>query len=839
LKNRNRRGVRAYAWHLSLIGLVVGLLWTGIGFSLWHEYKAADQEAEKDTANLARTFAEDITRTVESVDQTLLFLRQAYQHDRSGFTSGSWAIGHAFLEDLHAQMALVGPEGATVWSSLGSPTAGVNVADRMHFQVQKQAMDDNLFIGPPLIGRVSGKLTMQFTRKLFAPDGSFDGIAVVSLDSSYLSRFYQSISIGKGAIVLATTDGMVLARAPERQALIGSHLPPDLLARLLHGATNGAYRAVSPIDHIDRIFSSRRLTRYPLVLSVGLATEEVFAPFERNKRLYLVAGIVLSAASLLVGLVILRQGQSMQDSRHALAVTLENMSQGIMMIRAGSGVPVMNQRAIELLGLPHALVAGQPTFQQILAWQFNNQEFIEPENWNPGLVPFLRGQRGLNDDYIYERTRPNGMTLEIRTRGLPDGDFVRTYTDITERKQNEVALIAAQTRAAHAERIQALGQLAGGIAHDFNNILQAVQGGASLINKRAADTDRVQRFARLILDATERGTSITRRLLSFARRGELRAEPVDTVELLTGLRDVLSYTLGSAIVVDVVLPPGVPPLFADKGQLETVLVNLATNARDAMPDGGSLTLTATMDVVTDSMNHAAELRPGRYVRLSVADTGTGIDKPNLTRVLEPFFSTKPAGQGTGLGLSMAKGFAEQSGGGLLIESGVPHGINSTSVPHSTTVNVWLPAASWSQTPSAVRFEPDTLRDDLGKCVLLVDDEAMVRATLAAALEDFGYTVLVAADGTEALDRLVSSEGRVDVLVTDLSMPGIDGLEVIRQAQRHRPGLPAVLLTGYAGHGAQLAVGGSVSGAFSLLRKPVTVAQLADRIEALLAVVVAG
>jgi signal transduction histidine kinase/ActR/RegA family two-component response regulator len=839
LKNRNRRGVRAYAWHLSLIGLVVGLLWTGIGFSLWHEYKAADQEAEKDTANLARTFAEDITRTVESVDQTLLFLRQAYQHDRSGFTSGSWAIGHAFLEDLHAQMALVGPEGATVWSSLGSPTAGVNVADRMHFQVQKQAMDDNLFIGPPLIGRVSGKLTMQFTRKLFAPDGSFDGIAVVSLDSSYLSRFYQSISIGKGAIVLATTDGMVLARAPERQALIGSHLPPDLLARLLHGATNGAYRAVSPIDHIDRIFSSRRLTRYPLVLSVGLATEEVFAPFERNKRLYLVAGIVLSAASLLVGLVILRQGQSMQDSRHALAVTLENMSQGIMMIRAGSGVPVMNQRAIELLGLPHALVAGQPTFQQILAWQFNNQEFIEPENWNPGLVPFLRGQRGLNDDYIYERTRPNGMTLEIRTRGLPDGDFVRTYTDITERKQNEVALIAAQTRAAHAERIQALGQLAGGIAHDFNNILQAVQGGASLINKRAADTDRVQRFARLILDATERGTSITRRLLSFARRGELRAEPVDTVELLTGLRDVLSYTLGSAIVVDVVLPPGVPPLFADKGQLETVLVNLATNARDAMPDGGSLTLTATMDVVTDSMNHAAELRPGRYVRLSVADTGTGIDKPNLTRVLEPFFSTKPAGQGTGLGLSMAKGFAEQSGGGLLIESGVPHGTNSTSVPHSTTVNVWLPAASWSQTPSAVRFEPDTLRDDLGKCVLLVDDEAMVRATLAAALEDFGYTVLVAADGTEALDRLVSSEGRVDVLVTDLSMPGIDGLEVIRQAQRHRPGLPAVLLTGYAGHGAQLAVGGSVSGAFSLLRKPVTVAQLADRIEALLAVVVAG
>ncbi len=858
MTHRTGQGARAYAWHLSLIGLIIGLLWTGIGFNLWHEYKAAELGASKDAANLARTYDEDITRMVGSVDQTLLFLRHAYQHDRAGFTDRTWAIGDAFLNDLHIQMALAGPGGDVVWSNLSSLTAAVSVADREHFLVQKEAQDDKLFIGRPVLGRVSGKLTIQFTRKLMTPDGSFDGIAVVSLDPSYLSRFYNSISIGQGAIILATTEGIILARSPERLSLIGTPVTAEMKGRLLQGASGGVHRVVSAIDQVERIFSFRLLARYPLVLSVGLATEDVFAAYYHNKRLYVVAGVLLSGAILVVGLIMLRQRKSVHDSRRALAATLENISQGIAMIRADGSMPVFNQRAIELLGLPPQMLAKNPTFQRILDWQIANQELGDADTSSAELKRILLESGGFHGNYTYERTRPNGTVLEVRTEALDDGAIVRTFTDITERKRNETALLAARTRAVHAERMQALGQLAGGIAHDFNNILQAVQGGASLIHKRAADADSVQRFARMILDATERGASITRRLLSFARRGELRAEPVEPAELLTGLRDVLTHTLGGAIAVDVVLQPDLPPLFADKGQLETVLVNLATNARDAMPDGGALTLTATVEVVTGDANHAADLRPGRYVRLSVADTGTGIDQSNLTRVLEPFFSTKPAGQGTGLGLSMAKGFAEQSGGGLTIDSrsatsgidrdigesgtlrggvdsGPVRGIVGPGAPSGTTINLWLPVARWQQTPSTARFEPKANRDDPGKCILLVDDEAMVRATLAAALEDFGYTVLIAVDGAEALTMLVAPGTEVHVMVTDLSMPGIDGVELIRQAQRHCPGLPAVLLTGYAGHGAQLAIGGAVSGAFSLLRKPVTVAQLVDRIEALLAV----
>jgi signal transduction histidine kinase/ActR/RegA family two-component response regulator len=831
--HRLQQGSRWQAWHLSTIGLIVGLLWAGIGFNLWHDYRAAVDDAAKDTANLARTFDEDITRTVESVDQTLLFTREAYRHDPTGLLLGSWAKTHAFLDNLHMRISLVDRAGDVVWSNLGPVPIGTNVADRAHFQSQKASHDDALMISGPVLGRVSGKWTIQFIRKLQAPDGSFDGIATVSLDRAYLSRFYQSISIGKGSILLATAEGTVLARAPEHQPVTGRELPPETLGRLLRGASSGAFWTVSSIDHVERIFSARRVERYPLVVSVGLATQDVFAAYDRTLRLYVGAGILLSATCVIVGLVMARQRQSLVDSRQALSVTLENMSEGIVMVRADGSIPVISHRAIQLLELPFGLLADRPTYQQIIDWQHARHEFGDPETWAPEMERAVRGADRQHGDYTYERTRPNGRVLEVRTLGLPDGGIVRTFTDISDRKRNEMALAAAQSRAAHAERMQALGQLAGGIAHDFNNILQSVQGGATLIDKRAADPNSVRRFAQMILDATARGTAITHRLLAFARRGELRAEPVEPQDLLSGLRDVLTHTLGSGITIEVQVAAGLPPLLADKGQLETVLVNLATNARDAMPNGGPLTLAAAAEVVEEAAgeeaaNHRADLHPGHYIRLSVADTGTGIDAAILVRVLEPFFTTKPAGKGTGLGLSMAKGFAEQSGGGLAIDSRFGRG---------TTIHLWLPAAIRLDEPSGPAGPSGAVRDGSLRRILLVDDEAMVRETMAASLEDAGYAVMIAADGSEALE-LLRSAAMVDVLVTDLSMPGLDGLALIRQAQGQRAGLPAVLLTGYAGHSAELAVGGMVSGAFSLVRKPVTAAQLADRIEALLAVAVA-
>ena len=240
----------------------------------------------------------------------------------------------------------------------------------------------------------------------------------------------------------------------------------------------------------------------------------------------------------------------------------------------------------------------------------------------------------------------------------------------------------AQSRLALSEKLSALGELAGGVAHDFNNVLQAVIGAASVIQRRAGKPAEVIRFAQMIEESAKRGASVTRGLLTLARRDNLRAEPVNVAALLTGLRELLTHTIGSMIEIKLDVAEDLPPILADQGRLETVLVNLATNARDAMRNGGVITLSASSETIADGAL-SAELAPGAYVRFVVSDTGVGMDEATLRRALEPFFTTKERGKGTGLGLSMARGFAEQSGGALAIESEPGSG---------TIVTLWLPVA---------------------------------------------------------------------------------------------------------------------------------------------------
>lgn len=422
-----------------------------------------------------------------------------------------------------------------------------------------------------------------------------------------------------------------------------------------------------------------------------------------------------------------------------------------------------------------------------------------------------------------------GVTADVTTSRETEAALRRLSDELEVRIRQEIAAReAAQTRAAQAERLQALGQLAGGIAHDFNNVLQAVMGALRLIEKRRDDAENVGHLTHIANGAIERGISITRRLLALGGKGNLKSEPLDTAALLRDMQEVLSHTLGVDIDILVRQEAGHYPALADRGELETVLVNLATNARDAMPEGGRLTLSTARDSVsyTDPA-HPAALAPGRYVKLTIADTGIGMDAAILARVREPFFTTKRTGSGTGLGLAMAHSFAEQSGGALSIESQPGVG---------TTVTLWLPQAAPVEAASDARSDDRTASETIAtECtarILLVDDEMIIRTFLAAHLEDRGYEVLIAATGSEAL--AIAATAKLDALVTDLSMPGIDGLSVIRGVQEHHPGLPTVLLTGYAGDETALALKGAMSRTFSLLLKPVTEVQLLDRIATLLA-----
>lgn len=386
---------------------------------------------------------------------------------------------------------------------------------------------------------------------------------------------------------------------------------------------------------------------------------------------------------------------------------------------------------------------------------------------------------------------------------------------------------AAQAGLAMAQRMQALGQLAGGVAHDFNNVLQAISSGTRLIYQRASEPEAVQRLATVVGDAADRGTAVTRRLLAFAQQSELTAEPLDATQVLAALREVLTHTLGCAIEVHVKVEVELPFFLADRGQLETVLINLATNARDAMqPGGGVLTFVATRQAISSGDGHPPGLAQGRYVCFRVSDTGAGMDAPTLLRASEPFFTTKPIGKGTGLGLAMARGFAEQSGGALSITSALGDG---------TTVLLWLPQAEGNMRTVPIdrtAAPPRAAGDSRKPRLLIVDDDAAVRELLAEELVRRDFHVEQAGDGAVALERFGDGDA-VDLLITDLSMPGMDGLALINVTQQRRPGLPTILLTGYAGGGVSPATSEAISTPYSLLCKPVRVVQLFDCIAKLL------
>jgi PAS domain S-box-containing protein len=548
-----------------------------------------------------------------------------------------------------------------------------------------------------------------------------------------------------------------------------------------------------------------------------------------------------------------RMEAALQTNEARLRAVLEQIPAAVAILELpDGGVVIRSRHSAVLFGLPDAELAANPRAAR------RSAEHADGRPYAPGEYPSRRalcqGETVIAEPMLYRLN--DGRLIDLEVYAAPVRDAAGTVIaavaaafDVSERKRTEALLArshadlevrvreevsareAAQMRAAHAERMQALGQLAGGIAHDFNNVLQAVMGAARLIERHPGEEAGVRRLARLAVEASERGASTTRRLLAFGHLADLRAEPMDVAALLGDLQEILAHTLGAAIDVSATVGAGVPLVLADKAQLETALVNLATNARDAMPGGGRLTFSAGAETLGDGTAHRSGLAPGRYVRLAVADTGAGMDPATLARAGDPFFTTKALGAGTGLGLPMAKGFIEQSGGALSIDSHPGSG---------TTVTLWLPEArsGTARITAAPRGGglAETAHGTPGTSstrVLLADDEDLVREVLAEHLEDAGYSVLAAPNGTEALALLAAGEA-VDILVTDLAMPGLDGLAVIRAAQERRPGLPAVLLTGYAGDGAALAVGGAVTGRFSLLRKPVSGDHLVDRVRALLA-----
>jgi PAS domain S-box-containing protein len=363
--------------------------------------------------------------------------------------------------------------------------------------------------------------------------------------------------------------------------------------------------------------------------------------------------------------------------------------------------------------------------------------------------------------------------------------FAKVTRDITERMESQRALEQAREALFQSQKMEAIGQLTGGIAHDFNNLLMAVLGSLELLKKRTPYDPRITPLIDNAVQGAERGAVLTQRMLAFARKQELKMEAVDLPSLVRGMMNFLERTIGPNIEVNMRFAAALPRAHTDPYQLEAALMNLVVNARDAMPRGGSITISARPERV--SAGHAT-LAPGDYVRLVVADTGEGMDPKTLARATEPFFTTKGVGKGTGLGLSMVHGLAAQSGGGLTVNS--QPGVGSE-------VELWLPVVAAAPAGAAVRPAAEGEDGDARRLlVLAVDDDSLVLTNTAAMLEDLGHEVIVASSGKEGLEAL-RARPEIDLVISDEVMPNMSGSQFAQMVQGRRPGLPVIITSGYA------------------------------------------
>jgi signal transduction histidine kinase len=365
-------------------------------------------------------------------------------------------------------------------------------------------------------------------------------------------------------------------------------------------------------------------------------------------------------------------------------------------------------------------------------------------------------------------------------------DLTRTLElRVQERTAELMVEVAAREKAQEqllqSQKMESMGHLAGGIAHDFNNLLAAVIGNLELLRKRLPEDAGTRRLVDGALRGAERGASLSRRMLAFARQQDLKSSATDIAALLDGMQDLLDRSLGPLIALGVHIAPNLPPAQVDANQVELAILNLAINAADAMPEGGAIDIT----VDQRQGGPAQKLPPGTYVRIEVADTGSGMDAATLKKAIEPFFSTKPIGKGTGLGLSMVHGLAVQLGGALELASKVGKG---------TVATLWFPAATKPAVAVRAAATPEAIAGHLAT-ILVVDDDPLVAMSTVGMLEDLGHRVIEANSAQRALEILEAGQD-VDLMVTDQAMPGMTGLELAKIVRSKRPHMPVLLATGY-------------------------------------------
>ena len=798
---------------LVICGILVAVALTaGAAAVLFNLRTNALSDSERQVRNMVLVLAEQTDRTLQAVELIQASLIETVDRFRLATAAEFRAQMsrydvHVALNDKTSALPLVDAitvidgDGQLVNSSRSWPAGAVNVADRDFFRALKADPNLTSFVGEPVRNRSTGSWTIQLARKVKSPTGELLGMVLGVMELRYFESFFASISMPGTSISLLRTDGVQLARFPLRGEPGMSYADHDLFRKGLSPSGYGFLRAKSTVDGEDRLIAYHVTAHFPVLVTVGITAEAALAQWRKQAK-YLAAAAVLFdlviAGIVLLGVWQMRASEQIAQAGEAraeaeraraladaerrtseiLTATISSMADAVLVADQSGAILIANPAAEHLFGDRRAI--GSPAWVQSYM-RFQPDGTPLPPDQSPILLA-VRGEPVDNREVILRRAgRKKDTYLVANGRPLRDPAGALRGAVVVYRDVSETREIERQLR--HAQKMDAVGQLTGGIAHDFNNILTVITSTIDILAAGVKEQPTLTKIARMIDDAASRGGELTQRLLAFARKQPLQPCGTDVNDIVMDTARLLRPALGEQVEIDAVLGEDTSPALVDPSQLTTALINLAINARDAMPNGGRL-LLETKNVVL-SADQGGDGRSS-YVAIRVSDSGSGIPEAIRDRIFDPFFTTKALGKGTGLGLSMVYGFIKQTGGHVTIDSEEGTG---------TTVTIYLPPAQAADMP---RFESDTASGWIGgsETILIVEDDALVRQSVCAQVQSLGYQTFVAANGTDALAFLARGRS-IDLLFTDVIMPGeMNGAELAAAVRERQPGVKVLFTSGY-------------------------------------------
>ncbi|MGZ5748204.1 MAG: ATP-binding protein [Caldimonas sp.] len=814
-------------------GALIVLLCDGfVAYVVWSSHRQAVRSAESETADLARVLQEFVLKTVQGVDLMLSSTARTIAADPSLRTPGNPRLAALLRQQRMVYpgvggLAVIDANGDLVTDTQGNGGAGraYTFADRAFMAAHRGDPSRGLFFDAPRIGRVNGMHIIGVSRALLDPDGNFDGVVFAALTVTSLHEMFAAVNVGHtGAISLFRDDGLLLARTPDDGAIVGSTMAGvPLFVTHLPQAASGTFEGSGTADGVSRRISYRRLPGLPLVVTVARATSEVLATWRSNAWTYAIAAAIVNFLILGLGALLAREvarreasETEVRERERLIRLVADNVPMLIAYVDKNRVYRFANRLAARWMNTPVEAFAGRKV-----------EDVVPPAFYERSKERIEAALAGTYLRFEEQRTYGDGVERWADVSYVPvregeAGGYIVLVSDISDRKAAEERLREREDQLRQAQKMEVVGQLTGGVAHDFNNLLSVIVGNLDLLAMDLADP-RQRPILQRAIDAVERGGTLTRQLLAFSRKQMLQPRSIDVAELLDDVGALLRRTLGESVVVAAVADDGLWPCRADRHQLETALLNLALNARDAMAKGGRLAIVASNFVLDAAYaRRHAEVTPGDYVAIAVSDDGTGMTAEIAARAFEPFFTTKEVGKGSGLGLSMVYGFCKQSGGHVRLASEPGAG---------TTVTLYLPRAD--SPPRRAEPAPPPVPRGRGQRILVVEDNAPLREVAVTALRNLGYTTFAAETADDAL-AVLADRPEIALLFTDVMLAGgRSGFELAAEAQARRPRLKVLYASGHpnldpSAPGGRF--GASLPEGAVIVAKPLRVADLAKRVE---------